>query len=119
MKVAWHEVPGKIGRKDPSRRDRMIVCKPLNGRSIDNSASPSRYLPPTSGQQIVPSLRDGTLLSYHSRHFVPGYLHTVPTGHRSYRYPVFQQSARLKSISASRLKVYSGNTPLNKQQVII
>jgi hypothetical protein len=34
MKLAWHEVPGKIGRKDPSRRDRMIVCKPLNGRSM-------------------------------------------------------------------------------------
>src|SRR6202008_1572999 len=95
MKVAWHEVPGKIGSKDPSRRDRMIVWKPLNGRSIDNSASPSRYLLPTSRWQIVPSLRDGTLLSYHSRHFVPGYLHTVPTGHRPYRYPVFQQSARV------------------------
>jgi hypothetical protein len=41
----------------------MIVCKPLNGRSRDNSASPSRYL--LTGQQVAN--------------------HTVPTGHRPYR----------------------------------
>jgi hypothetical protein len=42
----------------------------------------------------------GRFFSYHSRHVVPGYLHSVPTGHRSF---VFQQSARLKSLGNEML----------------
>jgi hypothetical protein len=55
MKVAWHEVPGKIGKREPSRRDRMIVYKPLNGRSIDNSVVAKPIF--VTDQQVAKSYR--------------------------------------------------------------
>jgi hypothetical protein len=59
-------VPGKIGRKDPSRRDRMIVCKPLNGRSIDNSrvAKPIFVTDQQVANRTVPTGRDASFLPF-------------------------------------------------------
>ncbi len=75
MKVAWHEVPGGCPKKDPSRRDGLIRAD----------------RPRTMATNIIQPMKDplGTS-SYRPygtgpfwrfpRHFVPGYLHSVPPG---------------------------------------
>ena len=76
MKVAWHEVPGDtLIYQDPSRRGRYeldrTVCSPLE------SKGPKR-------QTIIPYSTGRNPCSTLSRHFVPGYLHSVPPGHLSF-----------------------------------
>jgi hypothetical protein len=76
--VARHEMPGKRTAHDPSWRDGLIgvaqrigfTCT-LNRMMRTESDRPSDH---------TGSLRDGALPCGFSRHFMPGYHHTVPPG---------------------------------------
>jgi hypothetical protein len=71
MMVAWHEVPGKEQRMISSRRDGMI----------DRLQGPSNLGRCTNGANQLTPFPTGRIISVdRSRHFVPGYLHSVPPG---------------------------------------
>lgn len=70
MIVARQELPGKMRRKIPSRRDGMISVPQVFTVRINLYPS----------QRIVPCLRHGIRCYAISRQFLPGYFHWVPTG---------------------------------------
>ena len=69
MKVARHEMPGTCPKGDPSRRDGVIVI--LGYPPLSDPRTPLK--PP-----IIPSRWDGGISYTQPRHFMPGYLHSVP-----------------------------------------
>jgi hypothetical protein len=75
MKVAWHEVPGKPTITVPSHRERYDLW--LCGRCFPHGTPLSRCKP---GQLFRPYPTGRILALGFSRHFVPGYLLTVPPG---------------------------------------
>jgi hypothetical protein len=103
VKVAWHEVPGMVREKRPVPWGRYDL---LPAGRITNIGLAMRYYLSSDRSGLTddhPVPPGRVRLAYLSRHFVPGYLHLVPTGHRPYRYPVLQQSPRLLCLTASRL----------------
>ena len=68
MKVAWHEMPGNTALGSPARRARYDGF----GRTCE------RWTKLTTGDHTVPYGTDHLCPS--SRHFMPGYLHSVPPG---------------------------------------
>jgi hypothetical protein len=78
--------PGKIR----SRRDGTICYLLVGNKYRLGDALLSIERPFRGLHTIILSLRDGSFLAYLSGHFVPGYLHLVPTGHRRF---VFQSGS--------------------------
>jgi len=81
MKVAWHVVPGKCRTTIPSRRERYdigVAVRQSNGSTSRRSPfAKNIFAPPTS---IIPYPTGRSLFLAHSRHYVPGYLNSVPPG---------------------------------------
>ena len=75
MKVAWHEVPGKPAITVPSRRERYDLW--VRGRYV----LPHKALRIVNREQRLRPYPTGRIRGHlMSRHFVPGYLLTVPPG---------------------------------------
>ena len=72
MKVARHEMPGSVAPRSPSRRVRRDGLARASYRL-------GRWTPPGATDHTVPYGTDH--VCHVSRHFMPGYLHVVPSGH--------------------------------------
>jgi hypothetical protein len=93
VKVAWHEVPGMVRKKRPVPQGRYDL---LSAGRLQISAGRRAIIYRATVQRLThnhPVPPGRVRLACLSRHFVPGYLHLVPTGHRRF---VFSRLGRAR-----------------------
>ena len=92
-----HEMPGRCQRKRPSQRDGMIGS--ANGAFLIWGMIEPRY-------EIILSLTGRIRCCAHSRHFMPGYPHSVPPGRKNPRFSNSLLGRIRRTLVAAELRLF-------------